>query len=761
MSAHNDSRFWTHAKQAVGTESRLQDLGENGSVEWTMRGVGENLKGAFTALFAGSVRGITREQMVAFVRNVLDEGGRTSGTSGTSHAPTSPIHRVVSDLFVLCFHLRDCRGGKGEKDLSRWMFLELYDRYPKSARSLLPLLPEFGYWRDMSLLISDLMERPQSTRSTHSRGSRSAGNDILIEDIYKLMADQLRDDDATMCESVAGGGASAGEKPALSLLAKYIPKEGRSFDKRYKCAKRMAKLLFPTEFTDDFRKAMRLYRKLVTRLNSTIQTTEVLMSGNQWDKIQFRLVPGRLMRICQRAFLNLKGGKRAKGDEVRHPTDDVRIRCREHLLDHIGKAKEGKVKFHGNQNHPHEIVNSITEQSSYCHTMTDLTQAERDIAQLQWNSIRDAIIAEIDRKGLDVKRGMSLVDVSGSMAGEPMQAAVSLGILVSEMAPPPYGNSFITFHENPTLFELRPEWDLYDKVKHAYQAPWGGSTDFMAAMNLILEIAVTNRLAPDQLPSWLLVLSDMQFNTANGMTNAMSKYSSLRKFFTGTDTPAQRVSWATNHEILVEIFRNAGIQTCGQPYVLPRMVYWNLRGGVGFPVQADTPNTQMVSGFSPDLLTLVLENRVDDYEEVPDPTPWDVVVKVLEDERYAVVRDRLAASFGRTPAVTSPASSTAPAPPPSAPTASGWEVVSGGCLDDTSSDGSSTKSVKSTWTTTQLIDWLREQCAPEEVMEQVRKMKITGAVFDDVVSRKDHGSLDDLGLTNRMLQSKVMVQWKA
>ena len=94
----------------------------------------------------------------------------------------------------------------------------------------------------------------------------------------------------------------------LSLLAKYIPKEGRSFDKRYKCAKRMAKLLFPTEFTDDFKRAMRLYRKLVARLNVTIQTTEVLMSGNQWDKIKFRLVPGRLMRICQRAFLNLKGG---------------------------------------------------------------------------------------------------------------------------------------------------------------------------------------------------------------------------------------------------------------------------------------------------------------------------------------------------------------------------------------------------------------------------------------------------------------------
>ena len=75
------------------------------------------------------------------------------------------------------------------------------------------------------------------------------------------------------------------------------------------------------------------------------------------------------------------------------------------------------MKFHGNQNHPHEIVNSLTEQHGWAHRMKQLTQAERDIAQLQWNSIRDAIVAEIDRKGLDVKRGMSLVDVSGFYGG--------------------------------------------------------------------------------------------------------------------------------------------------------------------------------------------------------------------------------------------------------------------------------------------------------------------------------------------------------
>ena len=69
-----------------------------------------------------------------------------------------------------------------------------------------------------------------------------------------------------------------------------------------------------------------------------------------------------------------------------------------------------------------------------------------------------------------------------------------------------------------------------------------------------------------------------------------------------------------------------------QPYDV-QQIYWNLRGDtVGFPVQTDTPNTQLISGFSVSLLKLFLTgDDIATYVEPEKvvPTPWDTFVKQL------------------------------------------------------------------------------------------------------------------------------------
>ena len=93
-----------------------------------------------------------------------------------------------------------------------------------------------------------------------------------------------------------------------------------------------------------------------------------------------------------------------------------------------------------------------------------------------------------------------------------------------------------------------------------------------------------------------------------------------------------------------------------EPYAAPRIIYWNLRGNtVGFPVDAAAPNTQMISGFSPSLLKLVLSGKdlVGDEKEVrmPDgsvkvvregPTPAETVRAALDDAAFDAVRLALA-----------------------------------------------------------------------------------------------------------------------
>ena len=152
---------------------------------------------------------------------------------------------------------------------------------------------------------------------------------------------------------------------------------------------------------------------------------------------------------------------------------------------------------------------------------------------------------------------------------------------------------------------------------------------------MILQATQAARLKPDEVPD-LIVFSDMQFNQANG---------------------GGRGRWETHHERLTRRFAEVGRAVCGEPYAAPRIIYWNLRGDTaGFPAAADAPNTQLLSGFSPSLLKLVLSGKdiVADETEVtmPDgtvklvregPTPAETVRAALDDEAFDAVRLALAA----------------------------------------------------------------------------------------------------------------------
>ena len=793
----SDSAFWGAMNREVGTIHAERNVGENGADQYSMYGLAgrraSELQGALVAAFAGLTRGCTQERTGEFFRNI---------EVSAQHCDQDPkaYQKAMATVCVLAFQTRDCRGaGKGERDLSRWLLLELYHRFPRTVEALAPLFPEYGYWRDLSLFIQDCSEI--STQALSRRGSEPAGRKprprikagygTLVTHLYQIWADQISEDHATLQASTTGAGGS--EKPKLSLAAKYVPKEGRSFDRQYGCAKRLAEILYPEDFHSDFRTAMRKFRIMVSALNKAINTTECLMSAcpPQWDRINFQLVPGCLLRRCSRAFLNLKGGSKCRQDETRS-THESRVMCAKNLELHLELAKQGKVKVKGKQNFIHQIVEShLTQGHSAWNYVVDtkLSQAELDLLQLQWNDHRDKLRAKIESEGLKVDRGASLIDVSGSMNGTPMMAAVSLGLMISELAPAPYGNRFLTFEESPKWVEFKSDWPLSRKITTALQAPWGGSTDFLKAMDLMLEVAVRNRLQPEQLPEWFLVASDMQFNAANHSGNGC--YQTLTQHLQGETRMleairgkhgAHRTSygygdtrptppWATHHDILLKAFHNAGIQACGKPYTLPRMVYWNLRGDtVGFPVQADTPNTQMLSGFSVDLLPLVLEQRLDDYQERDPPTPWDLFVKAMDVERYdpvlqivqetgegcfhdyvAPVRVSEKCSDGDDGALSDstdpdmpeliPFGDTPPPTPPCTPVCTSVRGTVG-------------------WDPDQVASWLGKMLpCGNNIRDAVRREQVDGSTMEVIVQQADRESLVELGITSRLQQSRVFSQW--
>jgi hypothetical protein len=222
-------------------------------------------------------------------------------------------------------------------------------------------------------------------------------------------------------------------------------------------------------------------------------------------------------------------------------------------------------------------------------------------------------------------RIVPLVDVSGSMEGTPMEAAIALGILTSEINHPAFRDRIITFETLPRWVSLDHAATIADKVDVVKAAPWGGSTDVMKAFKLIADVITTHRLPREDVPD-LIIFSDMQFNEAD------------------------RRSSRTIYEQLKMLFHDVGVAICGQPYDAPRIVFWNLRGDtLGFPAAADTVNVQLLSGFSAALLELVLsgepvESALMFSEEAPRQDPYATFRKAMDSEDYLPVREVLAKS---------------------------------------------------------------------------------------------------------------------
>ena len=165
-------------------------------------------------------------------------------------------------------------------------------------------------------------------------------------------------------------------------------------------------------------------------------------------------------------------------------------------------------------------------------------------------------------------------------------------------------------------------------------SPWGGNTDFIAAIQLILKVGIDNKLKREEMPDKLIVVSDMQFDSAC----KYDRYGDYSEFnYWGGKNTNMDMKNNTTHDWIRTAFDKAGRQICGEPWEPPKMVYWNVndRSG-GFPVQSDTPNTQMLAGYSLSLLKLVLDNG--DLDSMKKDTPYETMLKAVRNERYDPVR---------------------------------------------------------------------------------------------------------------------------
>ena len=527
-------------------------------------------------------------------------------------------------LIKLLAHTRDIEEGKGEYALSIAIISELaeIEAYREMCASLMCVFvgastsnvnsqKPMGSWKDMKYLFNEL--------------------DACPPELVTVINKQLKEDIESMNNT-----------KSCSLLAKWIPREkSKKFGWIHKILamdyfEHYGHLGWTKRATD---KAQTYYRKIVSRLNRYIDTVQIKQCSHTWKSINFDNVTSITMMKQRKAFLN---------DKSLHDND--RIVCRQHLLQHIEQVKNGTKEMKGKRTGMIDFVKAAIElkynanNNTNSNTNTNANsnhESERFIINEAWKNNSK------DTKSLE--NMIAMVDTSGSMESEnsqPLYSAIGLGIRVAEKSK--LGKRIMTFDANPSWINLDNCKDFVDEVHTVKDAGWGMNTNFHKAMELILNQIKVNKLAADDVENLVLVVfSDMQFDAAEknddddnpSLINDSSCGSRYPRNSCGPNDSScgsqyRGAATETVRQILVKKFHDAGVEICGTGYKMPHILFWNLRSTNGFPELSYQNNVTMLSGYSPMLLNSFME---DGMTGLRDATPWGMLTKMLDKERYNVL----------------------------------------------------------------------------------------------------------------------------
>lgn len=357
-----------------------------------------------------------------------------------------------------------------------------------------------------------------------------------------------------------------------SLLAKWLKSENTSSQKSRELANKTRAA---------FGMNHKQYRKTLSVLRERINIVERLMSENRWDEIEFDKIPSRAGMIYKNAF--------ARHDIERMKQDPT-------VQSYADFAKDTTKKVNADVLNPVDIANRIF--GGQVRTATD-----RAIIDKYWSCLKDYYNGREEN-------GIAICDVSGSMHGQPLNAAVSMSAYIAERGKGPFKDHFITFSNNPTLVRFEGV-DTYDKFHRAANADWGGSTNVEAAMDLMLNIAIKNNVPASDMPTTLYIFSDMEFNGCMTCGPAHAGRWGGGTYVRDTDT----------------LFEAIAKRWAAYGYELPRVIFWNLNAR-----QENIPalggRFSYVSGFSMTMVEEILSGE-DGYS---------LMMKKLDSERYSCIQ---------------------------------------------------------------------------------------------------------------------------
>lgn len=332
-----------------------------------------------------------------------------------------------------------------------------------------------------------------------------------------------------------------------TLLAKWLPSH-RTHNQNSEVAKKIMKRLHMSE---------KEYRTMLSNLRRKLNIIEKNLTERNYDNINFNEVPTKAMLKYTKAF------------EKRMPLKYKKYK---------ESVKNGDGKIHTEGLFAYEIIRKTFDNS-----------ADYDLLDLMWENQKDVL------NGCE-SNVLVMADTSGSMfsfGAIPYAMSIGLALYTAERNRGIFKNHFMTFSSKPYLCEVKGK-NIKEKVKNIPSIV--SNTDIDKAFELLLTVSKENRLKQEELPSHLLIISDMEFDE-------------------GVYTED-----GTNFEGWKKAFEKAG-------YTLPKIIFWNVAGYIhGIPVTKFDNDVVMVSGFSAN----ILENLLNLKEYSPTDVMMDKLSKYLK-----------------------------------------------------------------------------------------------------------------------------------
>ena len=325
-----------------------------------------------------------------------------------------------------------------------------------------------------------------------------------------------------------------------------------------------------SELAIEFGMTKQEYRKTLSKLRKYLKVVEVDMSANKWSDIEYEKVPSGANLRYSDAF-------------YRHDA--------ERRNEYLTSLAKGETKINANALFLYDIVHKYNVFNLGCFYRDAYIKLDETIEQL-WKA---------QEPPKEFANTLVIRDGSGSMLTRvgnsdvtALEVASAITIYLSEYNSEEYKNKFITFSRIAKLVDISDCDTLLDKLLRLKKEGDMENTNVENVLSLVLRAMRESGKSVDR----LLFISDMGYDQ-------------------GTERPDEVVfeHWQKKYE-------EAGFK-------MPKLVFWNVNSRTNtIPVNQNENGVILVSGFSKNIVDMVMSPQID---------PYKVLLDKLMNERYNVV----------------------------------------------------------------------------------------------------------------------------